>query len=249
MADQTPNPDRVPDPHRDEPLPAPEEGMRPGVDPAVRPEQDEEVGPVEGLLGTVSASVSEEASEVVGDEDPEAEALLAKMGVEDEDLASGQLLGMFVAVLASFAALAVVVIFLFIIPLQDRTNARAEALADYDALEIVETEGRAKLGPVASRTDTTFGVPINQAMGLIVAEYGSSAGAGLPQTRQDWNTLPVMRGMGRAVQEIDRAEIEPRFDSPALERAAELDFDQEVGVEDTAPETVDVIDNDVEPIE
>ena len=249
MADLTPDPDRVPDPHRDEPIPRPEEGMRPGVDPAVRPEQDEEVGPVEGLLGTVSADVSDEASEVVGGEDPEAEALLAKMGVEDEDLASGQLLGMFVAVLASFAALAVVVIYLFIIPFKDQTSARAEASASYEALDIVQTEGLAKLGPVASRTDTTFGVPIDQAKGLVVAEYGSSAGAGLPQTRQDWNTLPIMRGMGQAVQQVDRTELEPEFDRPALRRAAERDRGQEVGVESFAPPTVDVIDNDTEPIE
>ncbi len=238
MDDQLPpSPDRVPDPHRGKPVPEQEEGMRPGVDPAVRPAQDEEVGPLEGLIGTASADVSEEASEVVGDQDSEAQALLEQMGVEDENIASGQLLGMVAAVLASVAALAVILIYLFIIPYRTQTAQRVDGEAQYEELNVVQTEGMAKLGPVASRTDDTYGVPIDQAMGLVVADYGTGADASLPQTRQEWNLLPVMRGLGRAVQEIEREDVQPRFDDPELVEDARQDIDQEVGVETRAPET------------
>ena len=244
MDDQsTPSPDRVPDPHRNEPVPAPEEGMRPGVDPAVRPAQDEEVGPLEGLMETASADVSEEASEVVGERDPEAEALLAQMGVEEENIASGQLLGMVAAVLTSVAALAVVLIYLFIIPNMGDPEARMAGEADYAELNVVRTEGLAKLNQYTN-TDGTYGLPIDRAMGLVVAGYGSAGAAGLPETRQDWNTLPIMRGMGNAVQEIDRADIQPRFDDPELVQDALVDVDQEVGVETSAPPTVTPIDTD-----
>lgn len=239
----TPSPDRVPDPHRNEPVPEQEEGIRPGADPAVRPSQDEEVGPLEGLLGATAADVSDEAAEMVGERDRGAEALLAQMGVEEENLASGQMMGLGIAVLASVAALAVILIYLFIIPSMGQTEERLAGEADYQELNVVRTEGMAKLNQYTN-TGETYGVPIDRAMGLVVAGYGSGAAVGLPQTRQEWNLLPVMRGMGNAVQEVDRADIQPRFDDPELVEDALLDLGQEVGVESFAPETVIPIDTD-----
>lgn len=243
--------DPVPNPHRTEPLPEPQEGMRPGAEQAVRPEQDEEVGPLEGLLTSTSAQASSEASEVVGDEDLGAEALLAKMGVEEEGIESGQLLGLVASVLAAIIAMAVILIYLFYIPTRTAAELDAEGNAEYQELEVVRTEGRAKLGQY-TRTDATYGLPIEGAMGVVVAQYGTrnaaANAAALPVTRQSWNTLPVMRGMGEAVQDVDRADIEPRFDDPALRRAAIGDATEEVGVDAEAVPTVRVIDNDVEAI-
>ena len=240
--------DPVPNPHRTEPLPEPQEGARPGYEQAVRPEQDEEIGPIEGLLTSTTTAAEAEASNVVGETDDDAEALLARMGVEDENIESGQLLGLFASVLISVVALAIVLIYLFYIPTRQNAGLAADAAAEYQELEVVRTEGLAKLGPVASRTDSVYGIPIDRAMGLVVAEYGTAAAADsrLPVTRQDWNTLPVMRGMGDAVQEVDRVETGDRFDDPAYRRAAELDNPTRVGVDPGALPTVDVIDNDVE---
>ena len=250
--------DPVPNPHRTEALPQPEEGMRPGVDPAVRPSQDEELGPVEGLVGAAGAEASEEAAGVSGDDDPGAEHLLAQMGVEEEGIESGQLLGLVAAVLVSIVALAVVLIFLFYIPFRTQVGLDAEGNARTTDLDIIRTEGAAKLNQYA-RTDSVYTLPIGRAMGLVVADYGSSnaPGAGrLPDSRQDWNTLPVMRGMGEAVQDVDRADVEPRFDDPALRIGVIGDAPEEVGVDNERVPTVDVIDNDAtgvtlgdEPIE
>ena len=252
--------DPVPNPHRTEPLPAPEEGMRPGVDPAVRPSQEEPITPYTELFKAGGAQASEEAAEVTGGDDPEAEALLAQMGVEDEGIESGQLLGLVAAVLVSILALAVVLIFLFYIPFRTQVGLDAEGNARTTDLDIIRTEGTAKLSQYA-RTDSVYTLPIARAMGLVVASYGTADSPGasrLPDSRQDWNTLPVnqIRGMGEAVQEVDRSDVEPRFDDPALRIGVIGDAPEEVGVDNEAVPTVDVIDNDAtgvtlgdEPIE
>ena len=231
--------DPVPNPHRTEPLPEPEEGMRPGVDPAVRPSQEEPLTPYTELFKAGGAQASEEAAEITGGSDPEAERLLAQMGVEDEGIESGQLLGLIAVVLASFIALAIVLIYLFYIPLRTQVGNEAEGAARTTDLDIIRTEGMAKLQ--YGRTDSTYSVPIGRAMGLVVADYGTEAGAALPDSRQDWNTLPVMRGMGDAVQSASGPETAPRFTgtpSPAV------DAPVEVGVDNQAVPTVDVVDDD-----
>lgn len=251
MDDQaTPTPDddiRVPDPHRDEPVPEPQEGQRPATERAIRPEQDEEVGPLEGLMSASAAKVDAEAAEVTGDRDPEAEALLASMGVEEEGIEGGQLLGLVAAVLAAVAALAVILIYLFYIPYRDQTEVRADGMAQYPELEVVETEGIAKLSQYR-RTDEAYGLPIGRAMGAVVAQYGSSDAVGLPETAQEWNTFPVMRGMGAAVDSLARGRLARQPDSTQV-RGALAGPEEEVGVDAEAAETVTVIDNDTDPIE
>lgn len=188
----------VPDPHRGEALPEPQSGTRPGVDAgAVRPEQDEPGGPLAGLVGAASAQVAEEASP---DGNVEAEATLAEMGVEEEGIESGQLLGFVVATLLVVGLLAVVLIYFIYAPFRGDTQARAGDVSLYPELEQTRVDGRAKLDQ-ATRTGDAYTVPIGRAMGLVAAEYGAAAGAetaGL--TRAQFNTLEVNRTMGRAVQ-------------------------------------------------
>lgn len=237
--------DPVPNPHRTEPMPAAEEGMRPGVDPAVRPSQDETYGPLGELAKSAAAEATTEASEITeGKKDAGAESLLAQMGVEEEGIESGQMLGLFASVLVAILALAVVLIYLFYIPYRTQTGLAAEGAARTTDLDIIRTEGQAKLTQY-TRSDSTYGVPIGRAMGLVVAGYGTGDDATLPDSRQEWNTLPVMRGMGDAVQKADRASVDPRFDDPALAREALGDAEEEVGVDAEGVDSrVRVIDND-----
>ena len=229
--------DPVPNPHRTEPVPPAQEGTRPGADPAVRPEQDEPLGPMAGLVGAAGAEVSEEASNVTGDRDPEAEALLAQMGVEDEGIEGGQLLGLVAATLAGVAALATILIFLFYVPYRTQVGEDAEGAATNYEQQDLRAEAQAKLRQYA-RADSAYGVPITRAMGLVAAEYGRSDAAGLPSTRQQWNTLALDRGPGRAVQATpERARVAPAVP------AGVADGDEEVGVDEDV-DTVELIEND-----
>ncbi len=232
--------DLVPDPHRTEPVPASQEGERPGTDDAIRPEQDEPGGPLAGLIGASAAQVQEEASEVVGDDDPEAEALLAQMGVEEENIESGQLLGLVASTLVAVVALATILIYLFYIPYRTQVGERADGQATNYEQEDLRTEAVAKLGQY-TRADSAYGLPIGRAMGLVAAQYGGAGAAvGMPTTRQEWNELPVMLGMGEAVQETpDQGQVGgPRFPFPS-------DGVEEVGV-DRDVDTVERIENDGE---
>ena len=237
--------DPVPNPHRGEPVPTPEEGMRPGIDPAVRPEQDEELGPVAGLVTAAAVTVDEEAAEVAGTTDAEAEALLAQMGVEEEGIASGQLLGLVAATLLSVAALAVVLIYLFYIPFRTQVGLRADGEAEYIERRDLEAEAIAKLSQY-TRADDTYGVPISRAMGLVAARYGSGSADGLPERSAEWNLLPVTLGSGRSVQAapVDTDILPPTAtDIPAIAPTGER-----VGQDVDADATVDLIDNDADVV-
>lgn len=204
MDDRTPStpptpPIAVPDPHSDAPAPANLDGMRPeaAANMNVRPEQDEPGGPLAGLVGTSAAQAAAEASPVDADT-----ALLEQMGVESEGIESGQLLGLVAATIFSIVALAVVLIYLFYIPFLQDVDDTASDVSDYPELAQSRVDAQAKLDLYA-RADSTYQVPIEQAMGLIAGQYRAGAGAapaGLPATRQQWNTLMLNRGTGTAVQ-------------------------------------------------
>ena len=237
--------DPVPNPHRNEPVPTPEEGMRPGVDPAVRPEQDEELGPIEGLVTAATAEAQEEAAEVAGTEDRDAEALLAQMGVEEEGIESGQLLGLIAATLLSVAALAIVLIYLFYIPYRTQVGLRADGEAEYFEIENLRTEAVAKLSQY-TRADETYGLPIGRAMGLVAAQYGAGDTRGLPVSRSEWNMLPVHLGTGRAVQATP---VEPEILPPtATDLPAAAATGERVGQDVDADGTVNLIDNDADVV-
>ena len=191
----------VPNPHSGEPTPSPQSGMRPeaAANPEVRPEQDEPGGPLVGLVGTAATQASAEATPANADT-----ALLENMGVESEGIESGQLLGLVAATIFAVAGLAVVLIFLFYLPFRQQVGNTASDVTDYPELEQSRTEARAKLSQYAL-SDSLYHVPINQAMSVVAGRYaaagaGSPATAGLPSTRQQWNTLMINRGTGTAVQ-------------------------------------------------
>ena len=203
MDDQTPPtpltpPVAVPNPHSGAPAPASLEGMRPEAtaNMNVRPEQDEPGGPLAGLVGTSATQAAAEVAPARTDTD-----LLEQMGVESEGIESGQLLGLVGATIFSVVALAVVLIYLFYVPFLQQVDETASDVSDYPELQQSRTDARAQLGLYA-RADSTYQVPIDQAMGLVVGQYrgGSTAPAGLPTTRQQWNTLMLNRGTGTSVQ-------------------------------------------------
>lgn len=230
--------DPVPNPHRTEPVPPAQEGTRPSTDPSVRPEQDEPTGPVAGLVTAAGAQTSEEASDVVDERDSESEALLAQMGVEEEGIESGQLLGLVAATLTAVGAMAVILIYLFYIPFRTQVGAEAEGLATNYEQQDLRTEALAKLGQY-TRADSTYGVPIEQAMGLVAASYGDAGAAGLPSRRQQWNTLPLDRGPGSAIQATPRRGDIDRDFPPIADGREEVGVDEDV-------DTVELIENDAD---
>ncbi|HEX9952677.1 MAG TPA: hypothetical protein VGB53_12970 [Rubricoccaceae bacterium] len=197
---QTP-PVAMPNPHSNEAVPASESGMRPeaAANAEVRPEQDEPGGPLGGLVGTAATQASSEAAP--GNVDT---ALLESMGVEGEGIESSQILGLVAGVVFAVIGLGVVLVCLFYLPYLQQTGNRASDVSDYPELEQSRTEARAKLGQYA-RQDSLYHVPIEQAMSVVAGRYaaaeaGAQAPAGLPATRQQWNTLMLNRGTGTAVQ-------------------------------------------------
>ncbi|MDT0631338.1 hypothetical protein RQM47_04685 [Rubrivirga sp. S365] len=190
----------MPNPHRGEPAAAEDEGVRPeAAGTPARPTGDEPLGPYGELVPTAAVEAEDEATP---DGDPEAEALLEQMGVEEEGIESGQILGLIISVGVGIVALVVGLIYLFVIPFQAQVGAEAENVVLYPELLQVRVEGLAKLTDYERADSSTYGVPISQAMGLVAAEYGAArAGAAeVPTTRQRWNTLPISIGPPRAVQ-------------------------------------------------
>ena len=227
-------PDRVPDPHRGEPLPPAQAGVRPeAAASGVRPEQDEPGGPLPGLVTAASAEVEEELTD-----DPSAEALLAQMGVEDEGIESGQLIGIMAAILFAVAALAFGLIYLFIIPLQQQTVDEAEGVALYPELESTENAGLSQLRDYRT-VEGGYGIPIERAMGIVAAQYDGSgdsllSGEALPTSRQGMNTAWIDLNADGAVQETTaRGELAtgPDDASSALDPAVGV-TNESVGVDD-----------------
>ena len=265
MADTPPRPDddtpaelpseRMPNPHQGEPAEAgADEGLRPeAVGTPARPTGDEPLGPYGELIPTAGVEAKEEATP---GGDPEAESLLAQMGVEEEGIEGGQILGLIISVGVAVLALVVVLIYLFIIPTQTQDATEAKDVDQYIELEQVRVEGLAKLDHY-ERADSAYAVPIGRAMGLVAAEYGATtAGAAtMPTTRQEWNTLPVEVAPSRAVQRpadrgpltapvpttgVETTLLDPA-DAPAAARQAERDLlrrrgetAEEVGVDEDA---------------
>ena len=182
----------TPDPN----APAPEEGLRPEADPSVvRPEQVEENGPLPGLLDAAAEEALDEATPTDGE----------GLGVEDEGIESGQILGLSIAILASVAALAIVVYFLFYETKLDDT--RDQAMADMAVLPEAMTnraEAEAAMGAYGMTADSTYRMPIESAMEMVMEEYGGATAGSLmsdsamtvadsdaPATRAGFNTAMV----------------------------------------------------------
>lgn len=229
----------VPDPHRSEPAPASQEGMRPEADAeVVRPEADEPNGPLGGLVAAASAQVVTEAT---GDEssDTGAEELLAMMGVEDEGIEAGQISGIVIAMFVSIFALATAMYFLFYSPTLDKTVGMSESGVRYEELENIETEGQSKLTQYA-RADSAYTLPIESAMASVAAEYASSGGASAPRTRATFNTVPLethaaglsrQPGMTATFGADSTALVPSRYAAPVDLLEPDVRTDEEVGVD------------------
>ena len=199
----------IPNPHSGEAIPPAQEGMRPEAQAsreaaletgsrAALPEQDEPGGPLGALVGAVSTQAVLEATPAA---DPSDSDLLASMGVESEGIESGQILGLVAGVVVSIVALAVVLVYLFIIPTRQQAGTDRSNVSDYPELDQITTEGRAKTSLFA-RNDSLYQIPVENAMSAITAQYsqGGAAPVGQPSTRQQWNTLMINRGSGATVQ-------------------------------------------------
>lgn len=198
----------------------------PSTGEALPPELEEPNGPLPGLVNAAKVEVE---AELTGDAG--AEALLAQMGVEDEGIESGQLVGVMLAVLVSVAALSFALIYLFIIPLQQQTAAGAEVGAKYLELADNRAEGLAKLNDYRT-VDGGYGIPIESAMAVIATAYDSTAGAGQAMTRQQFNTSWIDLSADDAVQVATGREALSPVAPLADGEAGEIVTDESVGVDD-----------------
>ena len=204
--------DPTPDPHRDEPTPAPQEGTRPEADPTViRPEQDESLGPIPGLLRTAAAEGVDEATP--GEQLP-AEEQKEAAGVEEEGIESGQIVGITIAVIAAVILLGFTVFWAFYLPKLGQTQDAAGSavrLVPEERQEIVRAQ--AALRDYGMTADSTFTLPIGLAMTEIAEQYAANTAAaalegeavteqGMPLavTRQGFNVIPVELAPARAVR-------------------------------------------------
>lgn len=160
----------VPDAHRGEPEPRPDAHTRSAPDAdEVRPDQQEELGPVEGLF---HASAVEAKSEVT--DDPEAEAEAARLGIESEGVEAAQIFSIMLATGITLA-LAIVGVFGLVAYFSDAESVERSSGALYP--EITENRNRATdLLTNYGRTDDVYRIPITDAMGLVAADYAAQGG-------------------------------------------------------------------------
>ena len=156
-------PRTTPDPHRDEPTPAPDAHTRPEAQGEVRPDQQEELGPIEGLMHASAAQVT---AEVTGDEEAEAEA--EQLGAEGEGVETAQIFSIMVATAVTLA-LAVFGVFFLVADFSDEKRVEREAVTLYP--ELREVENVAAEMENYSRTDSLYRLPIGEAMAQISEGY------------------------------------------------------------------------------
>lgn len=167
---ENPEQEPVPDPHRGEPEPKPDPHTRdePEAD-MVRPDQQEELGPVEGLVHAASVEVTAEVTD-----DPEVEAEAERLGVEGEGVEAAQIFTILFATVLSLA-LAVVGVFVLVgVYADDESIARAnvELYPELREVERVYAEMQNY-----SRTDSLYRLPIGVAMDQVVDAYAGQDAA------------------------------------------------------------------------
>lgn len=204
----------TPDPHRGEPLPPTQEGLRPEADPSLaRPEQEEE-NPVGGLLHGAANAVEAEATS-----SPAAEAESNRLGFEPEGIEGGQLFGLGLATILSVISVILVIYFLFYSPqLQATQDEAGDVPADrYVELREAQAAGQELLSDYATNADSTYRMPIGAAMQAVAADYGTSQrvppGRGANVSPGSFNTAGVVFKPPQAVQRPGTAA--PSSASPA----------------------------------
>ncbi|MEP0545387.1 MAG: hypothetical protein ABJF88_00485 [Rhodothermales bacterium] len=157
----TPRP--TPDPHRGEPTPAPDAHTRPEARGEVRPDQQEELGPIEGLM---EASAAEVSAEVTGDPDAQAEA--ERLGAEGEGVEAAQIFSIMLAT-AITLGLAVFGVFFLVAEVADEKTVERDAVVLYP--ELREVQRVAAEMENYSRTDSLYRLPIGAAMSQVSEAY------------------------------------------------------------------------------
>lgn len=192
-------PRREPDPHRGEPVPSSDAHTRPGPDTdAVRPDQQEELGPVEGLMHAASV---EATAEVTGD--PEAEAEAARLGVEGEGVEAAQIFGLMLATAVVLVA-AVVGVFFLVGYYADEETVERDAVALYP--ELREVQRVAAEMENYSRTDSLYRIPIGAAMSQVAtAYYTQQQGGNAVPAPDNFSTLylDAIRELGPDIREYE----------------------------------------------
>jgi hypothetical protein len=153
----------VPDPHRGEAEPAPDPHTRDEAEEVVRPDQQEDLGPVGELMHAASV---EATAEVTGD--PEAEAEAERLGVEGEGVEAAQIFAIMFATALSLA-LAVVAVFVLIgVYADDETIARADVQLYPELREVERVYAEMQN---YSRVDSLYRLPIGVAMNQVTEVY------------------------------------------------------------------------------
>jgi len=163
----------VPNPHRGEPKPASDTHARDAAEGEVtRPDQQEELGPVAGLM---HASTVEAMAEVTND--PEAEAEAERLGVEGEGVEAAQI---FTVMLATGVSLVLAVIGVVVLVgwYSDGKTIERDGVALYPELREVERVYAEMQN--YSRVDSLYRIPIGAAMGQVVEAYGVQQGGAVP---------------------------------------------------------------------
>jgi hypothetical protein len=193
-------------PHRAEPAPPPEEGLRPEADPALaRPQTEEPNGPVGGL---VHAAVVEAAQEAPF-HSPAADAEAAFLGVEEEGVESSQIFGLMLATVASIVCLVLSLYFIFYLPKLSDTTATAEDVPADRYVEQRELRAEAEnlLSQYAVNPEAAgrYRIPIGAAMQQTARAYGGRGDSALagPVSRADFNLTWISLSPPPAVASAD----------------------------------------------
>jgi hypothetical protein len=172
----------VPDTHRAEPEPAPDPHTRDEAGAEItRPDQQEELGPVGGLM---HAAAVEATAEVTGD--PEAEAEAERLGIESEGVEAAQIFTIMLTTSLVLAA-AVIGVFFMVAYIADGETVERDAVALYPELREVERVYAEMQN--YSRTDSLYRLPIGVAMEQVAEEYYAQQGEGTVPAPDNFRTL------------------------------------------------------------
>ena len=189
----------MPDTHRTEADPAPDAHTRAGAE-ITRPDQQEELGPVGGLM---HAAAVEATAEVTGD--PEAEAEAERLGIEAEGVEAAQIFTIMLTTSVVLAA-AVVGVFFMVAYIADGETIERDAVALYPELREVERVYAEMQN--YSRTDSLYRLPTGVAMEQVAEAYYTEQGEGTVPAPDNFRTLYL-----DAIRESDVAVREYELDA------------------------------------
>lgn len=221
---QNPPQEPIPDPHQNEPAPPPDRLTRTPEDAEViRPDQDEDLGPIPELFG----AAGKEAATVVSD-DPDVEQRAIDAGAETEGVETAQIFGLLAA---TVMAIVVIVFAIFFLAARAGDAREARHLDDLRYPELEDMHSReqgALMGyGVVSEEEGIYRIPLLQAQRLMAEEYRQQQGAAAlqaPESRAAFNLAVPQLGPRGGVT----ADFAPTLTSPLVEAApedAEVDVD------------------------